>query len=147
MSRGGPGRPSARSTCVIPIVSEMHGWAGFNISGELRVLYCPPAMTSNPLRLTRPKPALVWSNLVILQCHRLPDPQSPPPRPEELTKRATIEKDGVLLLHLMSADKPGDVDHFLRSFAPQGLGPAATTTGDRILLAPAAGDAHGWPAC
>jgi len=53
---------------------------------------------------------------------------------EELTKRATMEKDGVLLLHpSVGMTKPGDVDHFTRVRTYKALA-AHYYDPDRVLL-------------
>lgn len=98
-----------------PLVSEMHRWGRRNISGRLRILDLPKRYDFQDLRLS---PAAVRqrlqaagrSNVVAFQTrnplHRVH---------EELTKRATQEIDGVLLLHpVVGMTKPGDVDHYTR---------------------------------
>lgn len=98
-----------------PMVAEMHRWGKYNISGPMRVLRLPPHYDFKTLRLT-PKETRAQlesfghSNVIAFQTrnplHRVH---------EELTKRATIEKDGVLLLHpSVGMTKPGDVDHYTR---------------------------------
>jgi sulfate adenylyltransferase len=98
-----------------PTVAEMHRWGKFNISGRLQVLRLPPHYDFKSLRLTPRETreqleAFGHSNVIAFQTrnplHRVH---------EELTKRATIAKDGVLLLHpSVGMTKPGDVDHFTR---------------------------------
>jgi sulfate adenylyltransferase len=98
-----------------PLVAEMSRWGKLNIAGRLRVLSLPHHYDFQELRLTpaqtRKKLAeLGFSNVVAFQTrnplHRVH---------EELTKRATQEVDGVLLLHpVVGMTKPGDVDHFTR---------------------------------
>src|SRR5690606_22979566 len=93
-----------------PIVAEMHGWGKFNISGPMRVLRLPARYDFNSLRLTPAETRarlekFGHSNVIAFQTrnplHRVH---------EELTKRATMEKDGVLLLHPgVGMTKPGDV--------------------------------------
>ncbi len=98
-----------------PLVAEMHRWGKLNISGRLQVIELPRHYDFRELRLT---PAQVrarlesfgYTNVVAFQTrnplHRVH---------EELTKRATEEIDGVLLLHpVVGMTKPGDVDHFTR---------------------------------
>lgn len=98
-----------------PTIAEMHRWGKVNISGRLRVLQLPDHYDFKDLRRT---PAEVrelleksnHSNVVAFQTrnplHRVH---------EELTKRATEEIDGVLLLHpVVGMTKPGDVDHYTR---------------------------------
>jgi sulfate adenylyltransferase len=98
-----------------PIVAEMHGWGKFNISGPMRVLQLPSHYDFKALRFapaeTRAQlETFGHTNVIAFQTrnplHRVH---------EELTKRATMEKDGVLLLHpSVGMTKPGDVDHFTR---------------------------------
>jgi len=98
-----------------PIVAEMHRWGPMNISGRLRVLQLPAHYDFQDLRLTpRQTRARLqefgYDSVVAFQTrnplHRVH---------EELTKRATQEVDGVLLLHpVVGMTKPGDVDHFTR---------------------------------
>jgi len=98
-----------------PLVAEMHRWGKLNVSGRLRVLQLPAHHDFRDLRMT---PAQTRSalerfgrrNVVAFQTrnplHRVH---------EELTKRASQEVDGVLLLHpVVGMTKPGDVDHFTR---------------------------------
>ncbi len=98
-----------------PLVAEMHRWGKLYISGPLQVLQLPPHFDFQELRLT---PAQVrarlqefgYPNVVAFQTrnplHRVH---------EELTKRASKEVDGVLLLHpVVGMTKPGDVDHYTR---------------------------------
>jgi sulfate adenylyltransferase len=98
-----------------PLVAEMHRWGKLNISGTVRVLQLPSRYDFTELRLT---PAQIRErlesfgrpNVVAFQTrnplHRVH---------EELTKRATQEVDGVLLLHpVVGMTKPGDVDHYTR---------------------------------
>jgi sulfate adenylyltransferase len=98
-----------------PLVAEMSRWGKLNIAGRLRVLSLPHHYDFQELRLTpaqtrRKLAELGFSNVVAFQTrnplHRVH---------EELTKRATQEVDGVLLLHpVVGMTKPGDVDHFTR---------------------------------
>jgi sulfate adenylyltransferase len=81
-----------------PVIAETHRWGKLNISGSLQVLQLPSRYDFKELRLT---PAETRNPL-----HRVH---------EELTKRATGEVDGVLLLHpVVGLTKPGDVDHYTR---------------------------------
>jgi sulfate adenylyltransferase len=98
-----------------PLVAEMHRWGALNISGRLQVLQLPSHYDFRDLRLTPAQTrarleALGYSNVVAFQT------RNPLHRAhEELTKRATQEVDGVLLLHpVVGMTKPGDVDHFTR---------------------------------
>jgi len=117
-----------------PLVAEMHRWGRFNISGRLQALQLPKHYDFTDLRLT---PAQVRerlggmgrSNVVAFQTrnplHRVH---------EELTKRATEEVDGVLLLHpSVGMTKPGDVDHYTRVRTYKALAQRYYEP-DRILL-------------
>jgi sulfate adenylyltransferase len=98
-----------------PLISEMHRWGKLHISGPLRVFQLPPHYDFRPLRLTPVETrarlaALGHANVVAFQT------RNPLHRAhEELTKRATQEVDGSLLLHpVIGMTKPGDVDYFTR---------------------------------
>jgi sulfate adenylyltransferase len=98
-----------------PLVAEMHRWGQVNIAGPLKVLSLPPHYDFKELRFTPAETrarleAFNHQNVVAFQTrnplHRVH---------EEITKRATEEIDGVLLLHpVVGMTKPGDVDHFTR---------------------------------
>jgi sulfate adenylyltransferase len=98
-----------------PLVAEMYRWGKYNISGPLQVLRLPAHYDFKDLRKTPAETrAMLESfgheNVIAFQTrnplHRVH---------EELTKRATQEKDGVLLLHpVVGMTRPGDVDHFTR---------------------------------
>lgn len=98
-----------------PLVAEMHRWGPLNISGPIQMLQMPRHYDFQDLRLTpaqtRAKLATYGrQNVVAFQTrnplHRVH---------EELTKRASEEVDGVLLLHpVVGMTKPGDVDHYTR---------------------------------
>jgi sulfate adenylyltransferase len=98
-----------------PLVAVMHRWGKRNISGRLQVLHLPPHFDFQEIRLTpaetrRSLETFGYPNVVAFQTrnplHRVH---------EELTKRATQEVDGVLLLHpVVGMTKPGDVDHYTR---------------------------------
>ncbi len=118
-----------------PLVAEMHRWGKLHISGKLQVLQLPKHYDFQGLRLT---PAQTrarleefgYANVVAFQTrnplHRVH---------EELTKRATQEVDGVLLLHpSVGMTKPGDVDHYTRVRAYKALA-AGYYDPNRILLA------------
>lgn len=117
-----------------PLVAEMHRWGPLNISGHLQVLQLPPHYDFQELRLTpaqtRARLATFgYPNVVAFQTrnplHRVH---------EELTKRATEEVDGVLLLHpVVGMTRPGDVDHFTRVRTYRALA-ANYYNSDRILL-------------
>lgn len=117
-----------------PLVSEMHRWGKVNISGPLQVLQSPPHYDFKEMRLTpaqtRAKLATMGrDNVVAFQTrnplHRVH---------EELTKRATQEVDGVLLLHpAVGLTRPGDVDHYTRVRTYRALAEKHYDP-DRILL-------------
>lgn len=118
-----------------PLVAEMHRWGKLNISGRLQVLALPRHYDFQNLRLTPEQTrsrlsSFKRANVVAFQTrnplHRVH---------EELTKRATKEKDGVLLLHpVVGLTKPGDVDHYSRVRTYKALAERYYDQ-DRILLA------------
>ena len=98
-----------------PLVAEMQRWGKLNVSGRLRVLQFPRYYDFEDLRLTPLEvrdrlERMGRSNVVAFQT------RNPLHRAhEELTKRATAQVDGVLLLHpVVGMTKPGDVDHYTR---------------------------------
>lgn len=98
-----------------PLVAEMHRWGTLNMSGRLQVLGLPKHYDFQELRLTptqtRARLALLGHNNVVAFQTRNPLHRVH----EELTKRATEEIDGSLLLQpVVGMTKPGDVDHFTR---------------------------------
>src|SRR6185436_20154758 len=118
-----------------PLVLEMRRWGRLNVSGRLQVLRLPPHYDFRPLRLT---PAQVrarleeagHANVVAFQTrnplHRVH---------EELTKRATEQVDGTLLLHpSVGMTRPGDVDHYTRVRTYRALAERYYAA-DRVLLA------------
>ena len=118
-----------------PLVAEMHRWGKLHISGKLQVLQLPKHYDFQGLRLTPGQTRtrlekFGYANVVAFQTrnplHRVH---------EELTKRATQEVDGVLLLHpSVGMIKPGDVDHYTRVRAYKALA-AGYYDPNRILLA------------
>ena len=98
-----------------PLVAEMHRWGSRNISGRLQVLNLPKHYDFRELRLT---PAQTRQRLAQTGIKNAVAFQTRNPlhrAHEELTKRATEEVDGVLLLHpVVGMTKPGDLDHFTR---------------------------------
>jgi sulfate adenylyltransferase len=118
-----------------PLVTEMHRWGPYNISGRLRVLRLPSHYDFRELRLT---PAQTRErlegygnpNVVAFQT------RNPLHRAhEELTKRAADSVNGVLLLHpVVGMTKPGDVDHYTRVRAYKALARHHYDQ-ERILLA------------
>jgi sulfate adenylyltransferase len=117
-----------------PIVAEMHGWGRYFISGPMRVLQLPNRYDFKSLRLT---PAETRARLERFGHRNVIAFQTRNPLHrvhEELTKRATMEKDGVLLLHpSVGMTKPGDVDHFTRVRTYKALAQRYYDQ-DRILL-------------
>jgi sulfate adenylyltransferase len=118
-----------------PLVAEMHRWGPLNISGRLRVLQLPRRYDFQELRLTPAQTrerlaAYGRADVVAFQTrnplHRVH---------EELTKRATQDMDGILLLHpVVGMTKPGDVDHYTRVRTYKALAQNHYDS-DRILLA------------
>ena len=98
-----------------PLIAEMHRWGKLNISGKLQVLQLPRRYDFQELRLTPTQTRsrldeLGHRNVVAFQTrnplHRVH---------EELTKRASEEVGGTLLIHpVVGMTKPGDVDHYTR---------------------------------
>jgi sulfate adenylyltransferase len=117
-----------------PLVAEMYRWSKLNLSGRLRVLQLPRRYDFKELRLTPAETRARLEeigrlNVVAFQTrnplHRVH---------EELTKRATQETDGVLLLHPgVGMTKPGDVDHYTRVRTYKALAERHYDP-DRILL-------------
>jgi sulfate adenylyltransferase len=105
-----------------PLVAEMRRWGPLHISGQLRVLQLPQHYDFRPLRLT---PEQTRLRLATFGCQNIVAFQTRNPLHrvhEELTKRATKEVDGVLLLHpVVGMSKPGDVDHYTRVRAYKAL--------------------------
>ena len=117
-----------------PLVAEMNRWGRVNISGPLRVLAVPRHYDFSELRLTPTETrqrleALGHDNVVAFQT------RNPLHRAhEEITKRASEQIDGVLLLHpVVGLTKPGDVDHYTRVRSYKTLA-ANYYASDRILL-------------
>jgi sulfate adenylyltransferase len=98
-----------------PLVAEMHRWGKRNISGRLQILNLPKHYDFAELRLT---PAETRARLAQTRFKNVVAFQTRNPlhrAHEELTKRATEDVDGVLLLHpVVGMTKPGDIDHFTR---------------------------------
>jgi sulfate adenylyltransferase len=117
-----------------PLVSEMHRWGRFNISGPLRILEQPRHYDFQDMRLT---PAQTRNRLAEFGRQNVVAFQTRNPlhrAHEELTKRAAQEKDGVLLLHpVVGLTKLGDVDHYSRVRAYKALADRYYDP-DRILL-------------
>ena len=117
-----------------PLVAEMDSWGSLNISGRIRVIEKPTHYDFKDLRMTPHETRLRLDsygrkNVIAFQTrnplHRVH---------EELTKRATEQVDGVLLLHpVVGMTKPGDVDHFTRVRTYRALA-ANHYDQDRILL-------------
>ncbi|HET9530870.1 MAG TPA: bifunctional sulfate adenylyltransferase/adenylylsulfate kinase [Blastocatellia bacterium] len=117
-----------------PLVSEMHRWGKLNISGRLQVLQLPRHYGFQELRLT---PAQTRARLESFGAPNVVAFQTRNPlhrAHEELTKRAIVEVDGVLLLHpVVGLTKPGDVDHYTRVRTYKALAQRYYDS-DRILL-------------
>lgn len=98
-----------------PLVAEMHRWGKYNAAGPLKVLHLPNHFDFKDIRMTPAQTrakleSFGHENVVAFQTrnplHRVH---------EELTKRASQEVDGVLLLHpVVGMTRPGDVDHYTR---------------------------------
>jgi sulfate adenylyltransferase len=117
-----------------PLVAEMHRWGKYNLSGPIQMLQQPAHFDFKDLRMTPAETRATLEsfgheNVIAFQTrnplHRVH---------EELTKRATQEKDGVLLLHpVVGMTRPGDVDHFTRVRTYRALAQRYYDP-DRILL-------------
>ena len=117
-----------------PLVAEMHRWGEINISGRLRMLELPRHYDFWGIRMTPAQTrasleTFGHANVVAFQTrnplHRVH---------EELTKRASEEVGGVLLLHpVVGMTKPGDVDHYTRVRTYKALA-SGYYDPDRILL-------------
>ena len=98
-----------------PLVAEMHHWGKLNISGSIRMLQLPRHYDFQDVRLT---PAQTREKLEEIGCENVVAFQTRNPLHrvhEELTKRASEEHNGTLLLHpVVGMTKPGDVDHYTR---------------------------------
>ncbi len=117
-----------------PLVPELTRSGRLNASGRLRVLGLPQHFDFRDLRLT---PAQVRARLARFDRSNVVAFQTRNPLHrvhEELTKRATADVDGVLLLHpVVGLTKPGDVDHFTRVRTYRALAERHYPP-DRILL-------------
>jgi sulfate adenylyltransferase len=98
-----------------PLVAEMNSWGRRRISGPLTVLALPKhydfvELRRTPAEVRSALSALGYGNVVAFQTrnplHRVH---------EELTKRASQEVGGSLLIHpAVGLTRPGDVDHYTR---------------------------------
>jgi sulfate adenylyltransferase len=98
-----------------PLVSEMKRWGKVYVSGAIKMLELPRYHDFTDLRRTPAEVrerlnAMGHANVVAFQTrnpmHRIH---------EELTKRASEEVNGSLLIHpVVGMTKPGDVDHYTR---------------------------------
>ena len=117
-----------------PLVSEMYRWGKYNISGPLQVLQLPNHFDFKDIRMT---PAQTRASLETFGHENVVAFQTRNPLHrvhEELTKRATQEIDGVLLLHpVVGMTRPGDVDHYTRVRTYRALA-GGYYDPDRILL-------------
>ena len=118
-----------------PLVAEMHRWGRHAISGRVEVIQVPRRHDFRELRMspaqTRARLEQTgFSNVVAFQT------RNPLHRAhEEMTKRATEEVEGILLLHpVVGMTKPGDIDHFTRVRTYKALAENYYDR-DRILLA------------
>lgn len=98
-----------------PLVSEIHRWGKYNLSGRLRVLSLPVYHDFNELRLTPAETRqrlreLGRSNVVAFQT------RNPIHYAHEIMTRRAVEMiDGTLLLHpVVGMTKEGDIDYFTR---------------------------------
>jgi len=117
-----------------PMVAAMQHWGPLNVAGRLRVVQLPRHYDFEDLRLTpaetRQKLRGYGRDNVVAFQTRNPLHRAH----EELTKRATQQVDGTLLLHpVVGLTKPGDVDHYTRVRAYKTLA-ANYYRPDRILL-------------
>jgi sulfate adenylyltransferase len=98
-----------------PLVSEMAGWGDLCLSGELKVLNQPTYDDFVELRMT---PAETREKLMEMGNANVVAFQTRNPMHrvhEELTKRASKQIGGSLLIHpVVGMTKPGDVDHYTR---------------------------------
>lgn len=98
-----------------PLVAEMNSWGELCVAGRVRVFALPRYHDFRSLRLT---PEQVRGRLAAHGSHNVVAFQTRNPlhrAHEELTKRAALAADGVLLLHpVVGLTKPGDIDHFTR---------------------------------
>ena len=117
-----------------PLVAAMQRWGNLNLAGTLRVLQLPRHYDFEDLRLT---PAQTRARLATYGRPNVVAFQTRNPlhrAHEELTKRATRQVDGTLLLHpAVGMTKPGDVDHYTRVRAYKALA-ANYYQPNRILL-------------
>jgi sulfate adenylyltransferase len=118
-----------------PLVAEMQKWERLYASGRLRVLQLPRHYDFCELRMT---PAQTRARLEALGADKVVAFQTRNPlhrAHEEMTKRAVVEKEGVLLLHpVVGLTKSGDIDHFSRVRTYKALAQRYYETG-HILLA------------
>ncbi len=98
-----------------PLVAEMNSWGELCVAGPLRVFALPRYHDFRSLRLT---PSQVRARLAAMGSRNVVAFQTRNPlhrAHEELTKRAALAADGVLLLHpVVGLTKPGDIDHYTR---------------------------------
>ncbi len=118
-----------------PLVSELHRWGRYNLSGRLCVLRLPGYYDFKDQRLT-PKQArerltsLGRSNVVAFQT------RNPIHHAHEIMTQRAIEMiDGTLLLHpVVGMTKEGDIDYFTRVRTYKAVAELAYPK-DRVLLA------------
>jgi len=105
-----------------PLVAEMATWGPWYVSGELKALQLPKHysfayLRRTPLEVRRELTRMGQSDVVAFQT------RNPIHRAhEELTKRASAEVGGSLLIHpVVGLTKPGDVDYYTRVRCYQAL--------------------------
>ena len=98
-----------------PLIAEMHRWGTKNVSGPIKILQLPGHYDFRDLRLT---PAETRERLELSGFENVVAFQTRNPlhrAHEEMTRRATEEVNGVLLLHpAVGMTKPGDIDYYTR---------------------------------
>ncbi len=105
-----------------PLVAEMGSWGPWYVSGPLRVINLPRhydflGLRRNPSEVRKTLESMGYGDVVAFQT------RNPIHRAhEELTKRATDQVGGVLLIHpVVGLTKPGDIDHYTRVRAYKAL--------------------------
>ena len=98
-----------------PLVAEMQHWGRRYVSGPIRVVNLPrhydfPDLQRTPEQTRALLEAMGYPRVVAFQT------RNPMHRAhEELTKRASKQVDGTLLIHpVVGLTKPGDIDHYTR---------------------------------
>ncbi len=117
-----------------PLVSEVHRWGKYNLSGFLRVLALPVYHDFNELRLTpvetRTRLSQIGRGSVVAFQTRNPIHFAH----ELMTRRAIQMTDATLLLHpVVGMTKEGDIDYFTRVRTYKAVAAEAYDR-DRVLL-------------